>query len=96
MHLQAAKPWILLFYIWGVQWVFSGILDLFDNGHSILITIKLGALLLAVLASLFIIIWNRSPLQSLQKHEKQDWRSYKRGQPLAMLAGSLLLLLIQL
>jgi hypothetical protein len=92
MHLQAAKPWLKLFYIWGMQWVLSGILDFFDNEQSILITIKLGVLLLAVLASLFTIIWNRSPLQSLHKPEKQDWRSYKSRQPIAMLTGSMLLL----
>jgi hypothetical protein len=92
MNLQAAKPWLLLFYIWGLLLVLNGILDFFDNGQSILKTIKLGVLLIAVLASLFSLISNRSSLQSIKKPEKQEWRSYKRGQPLAMLAGSMLLL----
>jgi hypothetical protein len=92
MRLQEAKSWLILFYIWGIQWVLSGILDFFDNEQSIFKTIKLGVLLLAVLQSMFTLIWNRSPLPSLQNPEKQDLHFYKRGQLLAMLAGSMLLL----
>jgi hypothetical protein len=88
---QMTKPWLLLFYIWGMQWIASGILDFF-NETSILITIKLILLLLAALVSLLVILLLRSQISVLPQLKKQDWQTYKMLIPLFILIGSLALL----
>jgi hypothetical protein len=85
------KPWLLLFYIWGIQWVASGILDFFSEA-SALKTIKLITLLLAVIASLSIIFIHRSQMTAFPQLDKQIWQSYTLLFPLSILIGALVLL----
>jgi hypothetical protein len=88
---QMMKPWILLFYIWGMQWIANGILDFF-NESFMLQTIKLITLLLAVLASLLNMFLLRSQMRVLPQLKRQVWITYKMLFPLFILIGSLLLL----
>jgi hypothetical protein len=88
---QMMKPWLLLFYIWGIQWIANGILDVF-NETSMLKTIKLITLLLAALASLLIILLLRSQDITLPQFKRQAWLTYKMLFPLLILIGSLVLL----
>jgi hypothetical protein len=88
---QMMKPWLLLFYIWGMQWIASGILDFF-NETSMLQTIKLIILLLAVLTSLLNIFLFRSQIIVLPQLKNQVWQTYKMLFPLFILIGSLVLL----
>jgi hypothetical protein len=91
LSLQMMKPWFLLFYIWGFQWIVSGIIDFFSEA-SILKTIKLITLLLAVLTSLLVILLHRSQINIWPQLEKQVWRSYKMLFPIVLLIGSSALL----
>jgi hypothetical protein len=88
---QMMKPWILLFYIWGIQWIASGIIDFFIETPS-LKTIKLITLLLAALASLLTIVLLRSQIIVPSQLTRQAWLSYKMLFPLVTLIGSLVLL----
>ncbi|MEX2461143.1 MAG: hypothetical protein WD469_07550 [Paenibacillaceae bacterium] len=88
---QIRKPWLLFFYIWGLQWVASGILDFFSEA-STLKTIQLITLLLAVISSLLILSLNRSRIKLSHPLDKQDWLSYSMLFPLFILIGSLSLL----
>jgi hypothetical protein len=88
---QKSKSWLLLFYIWGVQWVTSGILDFF-NETELLKTIKVITLLLAALASLLIILLLRSKIIALPEFKKQSLQTNTLLFPLFVLMGSLILL----
>jgi hypothetical protein len=88
---QMMKPWLLLFYIWGMQWIVSGILDFF-NETSILKTIKLITLLLAVLVSLLTILLLRSEIMVIPQIKSPAWQTYKMLFPLLIFIGSLGLL----
>jgi hypothetical protein len=85
------KPWLHLFYIWGMQWIANGILDFF-NETSILKTIKLITLLLAVLASLLNIFFFRSQFRVLPQLKRQAWLTNKMLFPFLILIGSMVLL----
>jgi hypothetical protein len=88
---QMTKPWLLLFYIWGMQWIASGILDFF-NETSIFKTIKLITMLIAALASLLIILLLQPQISILPQLKRQAWQTYKMLFPLLILLGSFLLL----
>jgi hypothetical protein len=88
---QTMKIWVRLFYIWGIQWIASGIIDFFNETPT-LKTIKLITLLLSALVSLLIILRFRSPIIVPSQLTRQAWQSYKMLFPLLALIGSLVLI----
>jgi hypothetical protein len=88
---QSMKIWVRLFYIWGMQWIASGIIDFFNETPT-LKTTKLIILLLAALVSLLIILRLRSQIIVLPQLTRQAWQSYKMLVPLLAMIGSLVLI----
>jgi hypothetical protein len=84
------KSWLYLFYIWGTQLLLTGILDLIEV-NSPVNTIKLMILSAAVLSSVVLLLFSRSPVPNLTKFELQKGK-YTSLLPLAIIVGSFILL----
>lgn len=90
MHHLLNKPWLLLFYIWGLQWIASGILGLF-NETNLIKTLTLVTILLAIIASLLTIGFKRTQILTFPAISKQSWKTYLMAFPFIIFIGSIIL-----
>jgi hypothetical protein len=88
--LQSIKPWLYLFYIWGAELLLSGVLGLLGEESS-LKTIKLSLLLVAILVSLVLLLFQRAPIPNLIQLDLKKAK-YTTLLPLAIIVGSSILL----